>query len=386
MMALLASPTSPLKRLLILVEANTNLLKPLNTEVPANVKAAVTEKLKKLEKMFGTAPATERPGVRTTRHFEALHKLVEGPPGSAPIDQTMRAIGDIGSRLAGMGGGLGDTGALSDIAAQGQADALGQLRIEAKQLPAPISTIVAQVGSKGEAFAKGEAGRELARRYQTEVASECRQLIGGRYPFAKGSAVDVALADFGRLFGSGGVFDTFFRERLAPLVDTSTKPWRWKEGAAAVGRSPSLLARFQSVERIRQIYFRPGGQLPELRFNLQPEYLDASVRRLSLEIDGQTLDYRHGPPRTQAIAWPGPTPGQAALIFEEDTGGGPNRAYQGPWAAFRLFDDASVQPQSEVRYLVTLRAGDRTARVMLEATSVRNPFASDELRNFSCGG
>jgi type VI secretion system protein ImpL len=245
---------------------------------------------------------------------------------------------------------------------------------------------VSQVGSKSEAFAKGEASKELAARYQTEVAAECRQLVSGRYPFTKGSGVDVALADFGRLFGTGGVFDTFFRERLAPLVNTSTKPWRWKEGAAAVGGSSSLLAQFQAVERIRQIYFRPGAQLPELRFNLQPDYLDAAVRRLSVELDGQTLDYRHGPPRSQAFLWPGPAPGTASIVFEESAGGGPNRTYQGPWATFRLFDDATLQPQSEVRFIVTLRAGSRSARLVLEASSVRNPFASNELRDFRCGG
>jgi type VI protein secretion system component VasK len=49
-----------------------------------------------------------------------------------------------------------------------------------------------------------------------------------------------------------------------------------------------------------------------------------------------------------------------------------------------LLEDGSVQPQSDVRYLVTLSAGGRTARVALEAASVRNPFARNELRNFRC--
>jgi len=388
MMALLASPSSPLKRLLVLVEANTNLLKPLpsNANPAGNVKAAITEKLRGLEKLFGSAPASEKPGARVTQHFAALHKLVEGPAGGAPIDQTLRAIGDIAQRLGAIGGGLGDTSALDAVAAQGQADALGQLRIEAMQLPAPVSGIVAQVGSKSEALAKGEAGKELSQRYLTEVAAECRQLIGGRYPFSAASGIDVALADFGRLFGSGGVFDTFFSKRLAPLVDTTTSPWRWKEGAAGIGRSAGLLSQFQAVERIRQIYFRPGGQLPELRFNIAPEYLDAAVRRVSIELDGQTVDYRHGPPRAQSIVWPGPTPGQSVLTFEESTGAGPNRAYDGPWSIFRLFGDAKLQPQSELRFLVTLSAGNRNTRVILEASSVRNPFARNELRDFRCGG
>jgi type VI protein secretion system component VasK len=51
-----------------------------------------------------------------------------------------------------------------------------------------------------------------------------------------------------------------------------------------------------------------------------------------------------------------------------------------------LLDEASLQSQSEVRYLVNLSAGGRTARVTLEATSVRNPFGRNELRDFRCGG
>jgi len=40
-----------------------------------------------------------------------------------------------------------------------------------------------------------------------------------------------------------------------------------------------------------------------------------------------------------------------------------------------------------VRYLVTLSAGGHLARLTLEATSVRNPFArNNELRAFRCGG
>jgi type VI secretion system protein ImpL len=126
-------------------------------------------------------------------------------------------------------------------------------------------------------------------------------------------------------------------------------------------------------------------QLPTLHFSVTPESLDTAVPRLAMDIDGQTIEYRHGPLRTQSLVWPGPSPGQASLLFDESGGGGPNRSYQGPWAFFHLLDDAMVQPQSEVRYLVTLTAGNRLAHVTLEAASVRNPFARNELRSFSCG-
>src|SRR5207248_583363 len=133
------------------------------------------------------------------------NKLIDGPPGAAPIDNTLKAIGQIQTQLAAMGGGLGNGNALSAVASSGQASAVDQLRLAAMQLPAPIAGIVTQVGQKGEMVAKAEAGGELSRRYQTEVASECQQLIAGRYPFVASGKNEVALADFGRVFGPGGV-------------------------------------------------------------------------------------------------------------------------------------------------------------------------------------
>jgi type VI secretion system protein ImpL len=74
------------------------------------------------------------------------------------------------------------------------------------------------------------------------------------------------------------------------------------------------------------------------------------------------------------------------VLFEEGAGAGPNKTYQGPWALFRLLDDTSIQPQSDVRYLLTLSAAGRTAKLILEAASTRNPFARNELRSFRCSG
>ena len=258
--------------------------------------------------MFTGSKPVQKPGSRITKHFEATHKLVEGQPGAMQIDVTLRAIAQIKSQLQTMGGGLGDKGALDALSGQGQADALDQLRQESLQLPAPLAQLVAQIGSQGEAFAKGEANKELANRYQTEVASECRQLLSNRYPFST-AGNDVGLADFGRLFAPNGLFDSFYRTRLAALVDDSRKPWRWREGAGAIGGSSGLLSQFQNVEEIRQMYFAPGANAPEVRFTLTPESLDAAVRRLVIDIDGQPVEYRHGPPRAVAVQWPGPSPG-----------------------------------------------------------------------------
>ena len=382
MLILLGSPTSPLKRLLVVVETNTNLLKPANPDDKvASVKSAVAEKVQKVEQMFGGAAGGARPGARVTQHFQALQQLIAGPPGGAPIDQTLQAIAQIGQQVAASGSGVGQTSSAAAGASAAQAGAVRQVQIAARQLPQPIAGIVAAAGNEGAADVINGANREINRRYQTDVSGECHRLIAGRYPVVRGATIDTALADFAQVFGPSGAFAKFLTDPLGQYLDTSGERWRWKEAGIGTMR---MLNQFQTVERIRKAYFPAGAQLPEMRFTLTPESLDANVRRLAISIDGQMLEYRHGPLRAQPCAWPGPAPGQASVLFEEGSGAGPNRAYQGPWAFFRLLDEATLQPQSELKYLVTLSAGGHTARVTLEASSVRNPFARNELRGFNC--
>jgi type VI secretion system protein ImpL len=103
-----------------------------------------------------------------------------------------------------------------------------------------------------------------------------------------------------------------------------------------------------------------------------------------LEVDGQTLEYRHGPQRAQPMAWPGPSPGEAALTFEMQSGASPNLVVQGPWALFRLIQKGAVQAQSDTSFTVTFNLGGATAKLGLLASSSRNPFGRNVLQGFSC--
>jgi type VI secretion system protein ImpL len=230
----------------------------------------------------------------------------------------------------------------------------------------------------------GVAHSDLENRYQSQVVTQCRELLGSRYPFTRSSSSDVTLEDFARVFGTGGIYDTFFQTNLAALVDTSRPTWRWKEGAAAIGGSTALLAQFQAAERVRQVFFKPGGQAPEVRFNVSPDELDENVDRFRLEIDGQALEYRHGPPKAVSMTWPGAAVGQAVASFEQRTGTHPQAAFQGPWALFRLLDQAIVVPQSDTRLLATFKVNGSQARVVFEAASIRNPIVRQDMIRFHC--
>ena len=133
------------------------------------------------------------------------------------------------------------------------------------------------------------------------------------------------------------------------------------------------------------MFFKPGGALPEVHFNVAPDDLDADIDRFRLEIDGQAFEYRHGPPRAVSMAWPGGPIGAAVASYDFRDGSHPQQAFQGQWALFRLLDHASVQPQSDTRFLVTFRQDGKQARVVIEAASIRNPLARQELAHFHCG-
>jgi len=139
------------------------------------------------------------------------------------------------------------------------------------------------------------------------------------------------------------------------------------------------------VQSIRDVFFGASARSPEARFSLTPETLDASVTRFTLDVDGQPFDYRHGPQQGRAIVWPGAA-GSASFAFEDGGGTIPGmpKPWQGPWAWFRLLDQAQVVHESDTRLHVTFGAGGKSMRVALDAASIRNPFARNEVRGFRC--
>lgn len=84
------------------------------------------------------------------------------------------------------------------------------------------------------------------------------------------------------------------------------------------------------------------------------------------------------------MTWPGGAVGQAAAVFEAAGSSGPSVVRQGPWAWFRLLDEAQIKRVSDTRLNVTFAAGGRSMQLVLDAASIRNPFVRDELAGFRC--
>jgi type VI secretion system protein ImpL len=384
-LGIISSPASPLKGFLRVVAANTDLLKaPASPAAKAAGVAAklAQAKLAALKRIVGTGPqGAPPPGTQVTSYFAPLRALVTGPPGQAPIDQMLAALNQQYQRLLTTGSGVGQQSALDPQVQAAMRQARQQLALTAQQLPAPLGNLVAQVAVRTASIVGSEARGELSQLYQTQVVSACNELVGGRYPLDPASATNAALGDFAHVFGPGGVFDAFFRDHLAQLVDTSHTPWRWRRGAAA--GSAAMLAQFERARRIRDVFFGPGASLPQVRFSLLPDTLDPTVTSFRLNVDGQPFQYQHGPVQSFPMKWPGSV-GRASFEFAAPGGPIAGPALDGPWAWFRLLAQARVQRLSGTRYRVTFTAGGKSMSVLLEADSIRNPFGHDAAMGFSC--
>ncbi len=384
-LAILAGPTSPLRGLLKTVDEHTFLVKPPDPTQPrTGVRGRLDDVFNRAKQGIGI-PAVP-PGTQITNHFADIHRLVTGEAGNAPIDGVIRKLQEVQQKLNPIGSQVGGTNPADPAAIAAVGSLVTSLKLDAAALPSAVGSVVTQVADRAAAAVRTGLRGSLNNSFEQDVRRECREITNGRYPFVANSMTDVPFADFGRLFGYGGVFDAFFKRELEPLVDTSRSPWVWRadDSGASVGSSLEMLRQFEVAQRIREMFFRPGGQEPELRFRLTPTDLDAATQRFLLEIDGQSLENRHGPEKSSAVKWPGDSPGPAAATFEERSGGRPNLVAQGPWALFRLLDSAQVERETDVRYVLTFERGGHQARVRIEAASIRNPFGKGELQQFRC--
>jgi type VI secretion system protein ImpL len=380
-LAIISGPSSPLRGLLKAIDKHTFLLEaPKDQATPSSV-GRLADIFKNAAGRVGVAtPATVVPGSQVTAHFAEIHRLVTGEGGAAPIDGILRTLGQIQEKLAPLGDDVGakppDAGSMREIG-----DLANTLKRDAAPLPSSVGAVVGAIANSSLSAIRSTTNTNVGTGFAQNVLGECRGLVNGRYPFAPGSTTDIPLADFARLFGPNGLFDDYFKRELRDLVNTTTTPWTWRTDAtgARVGGGVSL-APFESAERIRGMFFRTSE--PQLRFTVTADGLDRTSTRVTIDVDGQQVVNRHDPPRPWPIMWPGPKPGFASSAF--DPAGGPNFAFEGPWALFRLLESGTLERESESRYLLTLQRGMREVQLRIEADSVRNPFGMTELRRFRC--
>jgi type VI secretion system protein ImpL len=389
-LAIVAGTASPLRGLLRVITDNTTLVAPAAPQAGGSESAAdavrrrIEGVLRRGQEIAGIP--TVQPGAKVTAHFARIHQLLAGDAGTSPLDGVLARINDIQMQLRSVGADLGGTPPAEALAKSGRTEAVKALQQEAETLPPVVGDLVTQIGGRAEAIVLREGGSNLTRLYVTEVARDCQALIGGKYPFDAGPT-EVQIADFGQVFGHGGLFDTFFKQHLQALVDTTSSEWTWRTATsgASVGVGLGMLRQFQAAERIREMFFATPSMMPEVGFRITPITMDPTVTKFRLRIDGQPMEYQFGPLRTTSMKWPGPMAGPAEALFETRAGNRTIANQEGPWALFRMLDAIRVQPESGTRFTLHFESGGAIASMQLDADRARNPFGPQAFQQFRCG-
>jgi type VI secretion system protein ImpL len=390
----LSAPDSPLPPLLRGIVKETTLGKeegaPADKSVVDKGLDVINQKRAELTKMFGQTPEPVVTGDKKIEsivddQFAALRRMVRAPAGQpAPIDATVGLINEAYQQLVATQAAVNAGG--PPPPPSGVAD---KIKAETGRLPEPVQSMLTAL-SQGAVKQVAEKTRSnLSQSVTSSITEFCTKAIGGRYPFVKSSASDVTRDDFTRLFAPNGLLDDFFQKNLAPLVDTASRPWKFRKVADVPVADSASLVQFQRAQTIRDVFFR-GGQTPSIRFDMKPVALDASITQIVIDVDGQTLKYAHGPQVPMSIQWPGPKGTQQVRLQVMPPGASPgasNLLFEGPWALLRLLDKAQIQPTNQPeKMLATFTIDGRKAQFEVISGSVQNPLRLSELDQFRCPG
>ena len=328
----------------------------------------------------GGAPP-DPPGLFVENRFSWLQDLVREQDGlPSQLSDLMGRLTEVYQELnkLSFAGGTGAGGS--------DANALARFQEAAQRLEGPMPRWAQQIiqGSSGITADGTRAG--INAKWQANVLPFCTQALENRYPFTRSSKADVGMADFARLFGPGGLMDSFFNENLIDYVDTRARPWDWKRvNDADLGISQAVLQQFQYAAEIKDAFFTAGPD-PLITFQITPEALDPKAQEVVLDIDGQEVIFKHqAAPKPSAITWPGGV-GSARIVLQPIVNNTSNAITRdGPWAWFRLLSAAEVRRTNvSDRKRVIFNVGGRIAIFQLQSGSFLNPFALPALSKFSC--
>lgn len=268
-------------------------------------------------------------------------------------------------------------------------DPFSAIRTAAATLPRPLDGIFRDLHKNIWNVLLTMAMERITSTWQTDVASVCAPMMGRRYPFA-GTSVpsdrDVLPRDFSSFFGPRGTLDAWATTYLLPFTQTaadgSLVPA--SRDGLRLGISREGLAQVNRGRSFRELFFDSSGNLA-VAATLTPALLDYRALSVVLSVGQQRMTYRHEPPRPFTFRWPGADDSNAGASLQVAMTDGAVRQLDaaGPWALFRLFDQAQRLPVSD-RVAMEFRLGDVAVDYTLRGASVTNPFSNRDWMEFRC--
>ncbi|WP_018693239.1 type VI secretion system membrane subunit TssM [Algicola sagamiensis] len=391
MTEILSGPEAPIKNLVTAAQKNIRLTSlPISDQQKSAAKAAAsvadkalhskTSRLKRLLPADGINVEVSLPGKEVELAFA---NLLEVSP--ATLDELQSNLRQLHRYLDKMADGDAQSISFkSSFAGNGSPDFMTKLNQTARSLPMPFEGWIRTMSQDAQSINRAFAGKHLNEIWKSQVLREYRATIAGRYPFSSNSKKEVRMKDFTRFFGPQGTLDKFFNRYLKRHVDTSKSPWRFESN---IGLHSSTLIAFERADKIRKAFFEGGSNTPHVEFGLKPVYLDSHVSHFLLEVDGQSINYRHGPQRVINFVWPGDSADNETRIVFTPPGGerSINTTLKGEWSFFRMLDEIQTRrPSTKRDHELHISLNGNHAQLKMIPSSSIHPFWSANIEKFKC--
>ena len=394
--------SSPIKLLLESIALETR----LTVAKPSKLKEAASDKTKKVVSDFasnlqsqigdmaaiglseamksngrgGEIGKTLIPGRAVEDHFRRYQELADAAGGKSQIDALVE-------QLKGLYQSLLDEKNFEQAvqARQNMQQFVAALSTSASRLEPPFADMFKTNMAEFEKKIVVETTADIGGQMTSTLLQKCKDATRA-YPFVENSKSDLPMTDFARVFGPNGLFDAFFRDKLAALVDTSGQQWVWKQNTKlAQDLSAATLAQFQNAARIKDAFFTGQGTSPNVRFAVAMKTLSQNVPSASFEVNGVKLDSPFGVETRGDFEWPGRSPdGTASVSLPIGANGAPVALqYTGPWAIMRLLKAAALR-QSGNKATVQFVLGGREVTYQLTFDTLENPFTIISRLKFTC--
>ena len=330
-------------------------------------------------------------GDQVQAHFAEFLNYVDLPPvksgaagasasaasaGPTPLEKTLVAMKEVASYLTA-------AGIAQQTGLPAPPDgAVARLNATMQGAPAAATATAGAVGEAGPALLRGDAYLRINALWQNTVGPACRLALDGRYPLVSGATQTVAVDDFARVFATGGLLDSFFQTQLAPLVDSTVTPWRWRKDAVPEGTDNGALQAFERAAAIRDAYFPNGSRTVSFHFSMVPITLAPNLITMNFDFGGLHWDVGTALQPAEALDWPTDEPTDHIRISTNPAGFSFDQG--GLWAVLRMFDAGDLQTTKQADQFVLHLGGHSAFKVI--ARSVVNPLNPELVHSFRCPG
>ena len=241
-----------------------------------------------------------------------------------------------------------------------------------------------------------DAGQYLNLEWKAKISDTFNKTLANFFPF-KNDGSDAPIQDFKDFFRpSDGILWSFFNTELSPFINKerwSVNQWE----SQGVNISNDFISALKKADQISGILFKNGDM--NIAFKLKPQLPESNpvlgdkpiVEQVYLYLDGVENYYKMGAPFWTDYTWPGTkgTPGARLNISIHGYGTSDTKTYDGDWALFKLFNDATVsRGGSSSQYIfnwIFKKPSDYNIIVsyIVNTNSSKNPFAANLFSSFN---